>query len=240
MSGRKQGGAPKAPPQTDLAAQLQQLAVAQGVDQGRRHLGKASLLYSFQEAADIDAETIQRIGVEGEAPMGRRRRRPGTHSLPPPPPGLSCDDRTAFPPRSAGLDQLCALDARFQAYRRTLFGRAAASGDRDANTAELNQRLDAAITGFCTVLSSYFLLAPAFKALEWLVRKFRCAAENAATHWPAGPGVAARHPAAAALLRARLPCMPLHLRTPPLHGAAPLLPQWRLLHAPRRCAGAGD
>lgn len=73
MSGKGKGGAPKAPPQTELQAQLQQLAVAQGVDQGRRHRGKASLLYSFQEAADIDAETVQRIGIEGEAPMGAKR-----------------------------------------------------------------------------------------------------------------------------------------------------------------------
>lgn len=70
MSGKAKGGAPKAPPpQTDLQAQLRQLAVTQGVDQGRRHLGKASLLYTLQEAADIDAETIQRIGLEGEEPM---------------------------------------------------------------------------------------------------------------------------------------------------------------------------
>lgn len=34
--------------------------------QGRRHLGKASLLYTFQEAADIDADTIYRIGLEGK------------------------------------------------------------------------------------------------------------------------------------------------------------------------------
>ena len=90
-------------------------------------------------------------------------------------------DRTAAPHAShlsgnlpAGLDQLCALDSRFHVYRRTLFA-AAAAGDRDANTADVNQQLDSAIAGFCAVLSSYFLLAPAFKALEWLVRKYRCA-----------------------------------------------------------------
>jgi hypothetical protein len=56
---------PSQPPATDLAAQLQQLAVAQNVNQGRRHVGKASLLYTLQEAADINAETIYRIGLEG-------------------------------------------------------------------------------------------------------------------------------------------------------------------------------
>ena len=62
----KPAGQPKAPPATDLQNQLQQLAVSQHVDQGRRHLGKASLLYTFQEAADIDVETIYRVGLEGE------------------------------------------------------------------------------------------------------------------------------------------------------------------------------
>jgi len=84
--------------------------------------------------------------------------------------------RPISPNLPAGLDQLCALDSRFHAYRRTLFAAAMAGGDRDANTADLNQQLDSAISGFCAVLSSYFLLAPAFKALEWLVRKYRCAA----------------------------------------------------------------
>lgn len=127
--------------QTDLAVQLQTLAVRQKIDQGQRHPGKASLLYSFQEAADIDAETIYRVGLEG-------------------------------------LDQLCALDGRFQAYRRTLFGQASQALDRDASTADVNAKLDAAVAGFCTLLSSYFTLAPAFKALEFLVRKFKVHERN--------------------------------------------------------------
>ncbi|KAL4421861.1 hypothetical protein ABPG77_001343 [Micractinium sp. CCAP 211/92] len=130
-----------AAPVTDLAQQLAQRAARHGVDQGKRHPGKASLLYSFQEAADIDAETIYRIGVEG-------------------------------------LDQLCALDGRFQAYRRTLFGQASLALDRDAATADVNAKLDSAIAGFCTLLSSYFLLAPAFKALEFLVRKYKVHERN--------------------------------------------------------------
>lgn len=79
--------APAAPPTTDLADQLNKLAVRQQVDQGRRHRGRASLLYTFQEAADIDAETIYRIGLEGElprpAPAARRRQPAACCSSPP-------------------------------------------------------------------------------------------------------------------------------------------------------------
>jgi hypothetical protein len=63
------------------------------------------------------------------------------------------------------------LDARFQPFRRTLFGGQAL--DRDSATQEVNARLDAAVAAFCDLLSSYFLLAPAFKALEHLVRKYK-------------------------------------------------------------------
>ena len=90
---------------------------------------------------------------------------------PPPPPAAACSP--GRPPAAAGLDQLCTLDGRFQAYRRTLFGQASQALERDASTHEVNAKLDAAIAGFCTLLSSYFLLAPAFKALEYLVRKYQ-------------------------------------------------------------------
>ena len=47
---------------TSLTSQLQLLRAA-ALPVGR---GKASLLYSPQEAADIDVQTIYRVGLEGE------------------------------------------------------------------------------------------------------------------------------------------------------------------------------
>lgn len=56
--------------------------------QGRRHVGRVSLLYTLQEAADIDADTIYRIGVEGEGCCRLVRRTvatgPSCRSLPKP------------------------------------------------------------------------------------------------------------------------------------------------------------
>lgn len=95
--GKVQGKAPAPPPQSDLAAQLQQLAVTQGVNQGRRHPGKASLLYTFQEAADIEADAIHRIGVEGKSGAG-----PACLPLPlPPPPLLARPPAAPHPPTLA-------------------------------------------------------------------------------------------------------------------------------------------
>ena len=107
----------------------------------------------------------------------------------------------------AGLDQLCSLDGRFQAYRRTLFGQASLSLDRDAAPPEVAAQLDAALGGFCALLSSYFLLAPAFKALEYLVRKYRRALLSSASS------------AAAPKLR----CHHTHAPPPALLQAAPAL-----------------
>jgi len=44
--------------------------------------------------------------------------------------------------------------------------------ERNQQTAEVNSKLDNSIAGFCNLLSSYFLLPDAFKALEYLVRRF--------------------------------------------------------------------
>jgi hypothetical protein len=49
---------------TALGQQLQQLAARVG-KQNSRPKGKPSLLYTFQEAADIDVQTIYEIGMEG-------------------------------------------------------------------------------------------------------------------------------------------------------------------------------
>ena len=51
---------------TALAQQLRQLAVASGRPVGTRNLrGKASIIWSPQEAADIDNETVYQLGREG-------------------------------------------------------------------------------------------------------------------------------------------------------------------------------
>ena len=45
--------------------------------------------------------------------------------------------------------------------------------DRDQQTPETNAKLDASISSFCDLLAPYFLLPATFKALEYLIRRFR-------------------------------------------------------------------
>lgn len=76
-------------------------------------------------------------------------------------------------PPLAGFEQLCRLDARFQPFASTLFSQANLGYVREQQTAEQNAKLDASVLAFCRLLSGYFLLQPAFKALEYLVRRFK-------------------------------------------------------------------
>ena len=43
-----------------------------------------------------------------------------------------------------------------------------------AQDAEANERLDAALEAFLRLLSAYFLLPAATRALEYLVRRYKC------------------------------------------------------------------
>lgn len=78
----------------------------------------------------------------------------------------------------AGLDQLCRFDPRFQAYRKTLFSPANQAFERDQQSAEVVSRLNAAIESFCALLASCFLLPAAFKALEFLIRRYHVHEHN--------------------------------------------------------------
>ncbi len=51
---------------TALAEQLQQLSTRFGDASSSQKLGKASLLFSPREAADIDLQTVYNIGLSGD------------------------------------------------------------------------------------------------------------------------------------------------------------------------------
>ena len=56
-----------------------------------------------------------------------------------------------------GLAELKQMDSRFAPFERTLFS-SAAPRDRDAETAEANERIDRSIGLFLRLLCPYFLL----------------------------------------------------------------------------------
>lgn len=74
-----------------------------------------------------------------------------------------------------GFQDLCALDSRFVGFSRTLFSEQSKGEDRTQMTAGENQELDEVIQSFLGLVCGRVLLRPAIKAVEWLVRRFRCA-----------------------------------------------------------------
>ncbi|KAG0209950.1 HEAT repeat-containing protein 1 [Mortierella sp. GBA30] len=72
-----------------------------------------------------------------------------------------------------GITELKQLDPKFAPFEKTLFAESMKNVDRVLQTKEDNAKLDESITLFLRQLSPYFLLKPAGKALEWLIRRFR-------------------------------------------------------------------
>jgi len=66
------------------------------------------------------------------------------------------------------------MEPRFAALREPLFSAVAASINRDQQPAEVVGRIDAAVAEFCCLLAQHFITPPAFKALEYLIRRFKC------------------------------------------------------------------
>lgn len=89
------------------------------------------------------------------------------------------DRQTIYELGVAGLEELKTLYARFSEFESTLFDLSSISLERAVQSKEVNRKLDANIKKFFYLLSPYFLLKPAHKALEWLVQRFHVHQYNA-------------------------------------------------------------
>ena len=73
-----------------------------------------------------------------------------------------------------GFEDLCRLDSRFAQFKTTLFSKQSQEEDRTQLTAAENEKLDKRIESFLRLTGSRLRLMPAIKAIEWLIRRFRC------------------------------------------------------------------
>lgn len=72
-----------------------------------------------------------------------------------------------------GFRDLCALDSRFLHFSKSLFSEQSKVEDRTKMTSKENEKLDAVLEAFLTLVGPKLLLKPAMKAVEWLVRRFK-------------------------------------------------------------------
>ncbi|KAL2917305.1 snoRNA-binding rRNA-processing protein utp10 [Polyrhizophydium stewartii] len=73
----------------------------------------------------------------------------------------------------AGLQELALVNPAFASFGESLFSDSLKEQDRGLLTRAENAKLDALIAKFLRMLSPHFLRKAAFKALEWLIRRFR-------------------------------------------------------------------
>lgn len=83
------------------------------------------------------------------------------------------DIDTVFSLGRSGLDELQQIDSDLAKFEKTLFSENVKTIERTQQPKEFNQRLDKKIKEFLVYLSPYFLIKPAQKTLEWLIRRFR-------------------------------------------------------------------
>ena len=83
------------------------------------------------------------------------------------------DTDTIFSLGKNGLYELQEIDNDFTKFEKTLFSENVKLLERTQQPKEFNERLDRKIKEFLVFLSPYFLIKPAQKTLEWLIRRFQ-------------------------------------------------------------------
>ena len=68
-----------------------------------------------------------------------------------------------------GLEELETIDDSFDEFELSLFDKNNIDWERSIQTKQVNQQLDASIRRFLIMMSPYFSLRSAHKALEWLI-----------------------------------------------------------------------
>ncbi|KAJ7330602.1 HEAT repeat-containing protein 1 [Desmophyllum pertusum] len=83
------------------------------------------------------------------------------------------DNETVFSLGLNGLEELKVIEPSFATFDNSLFGDTSKSLERALQSKDVNEKLDKHISKFLQYLSPYFLLKPAHKVLEWLIRRFQ-------------------------------------------------------------------
>lgn len=72
----------------------------------------------------------------------------------------------------SGLEELIKLCNEFDDYKKTLFATSSINLERSVQDQQVNKKLNLEIQKFLVLLSPYFLLNSAHKAIEWLIHRF--------------------------------------------------------------------
>ncbi len=74
---------------------------------------------------------------------------------------------------SAGFAELCEASEAFKPFAKTLFASSRVGAEREQQTRAANEKTDASVASFLTLLSAHFMSEAATKVLEYLIRQYR-------------------------------------------------------------------
>lgn len=78
-----------------------------------------------------------------------------------------------------GFQEMSCLDPRFLGFAGNIFSEQSKLEDRTQMTSIQNDQLNVVLEDFLRLVGAKLLLKPALKAVEWLVRRFRCVKNGA-------------------------------------------------------------
>lgn len=122
-----------------------------------------------QQLQHIAATSVNTLSAE------RQKQLYSVSLLYPPQQAAAQDLTTVYSVALEGFRELVELDPAFQKYGRSLFASSSISFDRFLHTKKANDELNRTINNFLGLIGVRLLLKSSLKALEWLVRRFRCA-----------------------------------------------------------------
>lgn len=119
------------------------------------------------------ARQLQQLQIPGSLPSAAAKTSKKASLLFDAKEAADIDNETIFSIALNGLEELKVIEPGFSAFDNSLFGDASKSLERTLQSKEVNEKLDQHITKFLKYLSPYFLLKPAHKVLEWLIRRYQ-------------------------------------------------------------------
>ena len=119
------------------------------------------------------AKQLQKLAIPGQPSLKQVASKKKPSLLFDPKEAADIDIDTIFSLGVNGLEELISIDRSFSQFERSLFQESCKDFERTVQMKEALEDLDETISSFLRRLSPYFLLKPAQKCLEWLVRAFR-------------------------------------------------------------------
>jgi U3 small nucleolar RNA-associated protein 10 len=140
--------------------------------------------FSFSPRASVDtvepamatslARQLQSIRSEVVSTLDNRKHEKVGSLLFDPEEAATQDYDSIFSLGLNGLQGLIHLEPGLQRFETTLFSETSKEIDRSIQTKEENDRWDSAVNEFLDLVAPHALSRETAKALEWLIRRFKC------------------------------------------------------------------